>query len=164
MVTLHEERPEHAPAVERLLDRTFGEARWHKTCQRLRDGRDPMRGLSLVALDGDDLVGTVRLWPVTLGLGKRGLMLGPLAVDDTRRSEGLGSQLMNAALKKAEESGEPSVFLVGDPDYYRRFGFRQDTTTGLHLPGPVDRRRFLGREFRPGALKTAKGLIQPLAA
>ncbi|MBL8688998.1 MAG: N-acetyltransferase [Rhodospirillaceae bacterium] len=164
MVTLHEERPEHAPAVERLLDRAFGEARWHKTCQRLRDGRDPMRGLSLVALDGDDLVGTVRLWPVTLGFGRRGLMLGPLAVDDTRRSEGLGSTLMRAALKKAEEAGEASVFLVGDPDYYRRFGFRQDATTGLHLPGPVERRRFLGREFRPGAMKTAKGLIQPLAA
>jgi predicted N-acetyltransferase YhbS len=164
MVTLHEERPEHAPAVERLLDRSFGEARWHKTCQRLRDGRDPMRSLSLVALDGDELVGTVRLWPVTLGLGRRGLMLGPLAVDDARRSEGLGSKLMNAALKKAEESGEPSVFLVGDPDYYRRFGFRQDTTTGLHLPGPVERRRFLGREFRAGALTKAKGLIQPLAA
>lgn len=164
MVTLREERPEHAPAVERLLDRAFGEARWHKTCQRLRDGRDPMRGLSLVALDGDDLVGTVRLWPVTLGLGRRGLMLGPLAVDDTRRSEGLGSKLMDAALKKAEEAGETSVFLVGDPDYYRRFGFRQDATTGLHLPGPVERRRFLGREFRPGALSTAKGLILPLAA
>ena len=99
MVTLHEERPEHAPAVERLLDRAFGEARWHKTCQRLRDGRDPMRGLSLVALDGDELVGTVRLWPVTLGFGRHGLMLGPLAIDDTRRSEGLGSTLMNADRK-----------------------------------------------------------------
>ena len=132
--------------------------------RRLRDGRDPMRGSSLVVLDGDDLVGTVRLWPVTLGLGRRGLMLGPLAVDDTRRSEGLGSKLMEAALKKAEDSGEPSVFLVGDPDYYRRFGFRQDTTSGLHLPGPVERRRFLGREFRPGAMSQAKGLIQPLAA
>ena len=164
MVALHEERPEHAPAVERLLDQAFGEARWHKTCQRLRDGRDPIRSLSIVALDGDELVGTVRLWPVTLGFSRRGLMLGPLAVDDTRRSKGLGSRLMEAALKKAEEAGEPSVFLAGDPDYYRRLGFRQDTTTGLHLPGPVERRRFLGREFRPGALKTAKGLVQPLAA
>jgi len=32
-----------------------------------------------------------------------------------------------------------------------------------HAPA-VERRRFLGREFRPGAMKTAKGLVQPLAA
>jgi predicted N-acetyltransferase YhbS len=164
MVTLHLERPEHAPAIERLLDQAFGPARRHKTCQRLRDGQEPARDLSLVAMDGDELVGTVRLWPMRLGLARRGLMLGPLAVDGSRQSEGIGSTLMEAALKKAEEAGEPSVFLVGDPDYYRRFGFRQDTTTGLHLPGPVERRRFLGREFRPSALSRAKGLVQPLAA
>jgi len=164
MVTLHVERPEHAPRIERLLDQAFGPARWHKTCQRLRDGQDPLRDLSLVALDGDELVGTVRLWPVRLGLGRRGLMLGPLAVDDRKRSEGIGTRLMEAAMARIEAAGEASVFLVGDPDYYRRFGFRPDATTGLHLPGPVERPRFLGREFRPGALSRAKGLIQPLAA
>ncbi|MBM3546843.1 MAG: N-acetyltransferase [Alphaproteobacteria bacterium] len=164
MVTLQLERPEHAPAIERLLDQAFGPARWHKTCQRLRDGQDPDRDLSLVALEGGELVGTVRLWPVRLGLARRGLMLGPLAVDGSRQSEGIGATLMKAALTRVEEAGEPSVFLVGDPDYYRRFGFRQETTTGLHLPGPVARPRFLGREFRPGALSRAKGLVQKLAA
>jgi predicted N-acetyltransferase YhbS len=67
VVRLVDERVEHAPAVERLLDAAFGEGRWHKTCQRLRDGQTPSRGLSLVALDRDALVGTVRLWPVQMG-------------------------------------------------------------------------------------------------
>ncbi len=164
MATLRLERPEHAPAIERLLDQAFGPARWHKTCQRLRDGRVPDRNLSLVALDQGELVGTVRLWPVKLGFGRQGLMLGPLAVDDRMRGEGLGTKLMEAAMARIEAAGEGSVFLVGDPDYYRRFGFRPDPTTGLHLPGPVERPRFLGREFRPGALSGAKGLVQPLAA
>jgi predicted N-acetyltransferase YhbS len=164
MIALHDERPEHAPAIERLLDQAFGPDRWHKTCQRLRDGQAPIPGLSLVALEGDELVGTVRLWPVRLGLARRGLMLGPLAVDDRKRSGGIGAKLMGAALARAEAAGEPSVFLVGDPDYYRRFGFRPDATTGLHLPGLVERRRFLGREFRPGALSDARGLVQKLAA
>jgi predicted N-acetyltransferase YhbS len=164
MVTLHHELPEHAPAIERLLDQAFGAERWQKTCQRLRDGQAPDRNLSLVALDGEDLVGTVRLWRVRLGRGRRGLMLGPLAVDERRRGEGIGTMLMEAAMARIEAAGEPSVFLVGDPDYYRRFGFKPDPTTGLHLPGPVERRRFLGREFRPGALSKANGLVRPLAA
>ncbi len=164
MVTLHDERPEHGPQIERLLDQAFGPARWLKTCQRLRDGQVPVKGLSLVALDRDDLLGTVRLWPVKLGLGRQGLMLGPLAVDDRKRGQGIGTRLMEAAMARIEAAGEASVFLVGDPDYYRRFGFRPDATTGLHLPGPVERPRFLGREFRPGALSGAKGLVRPLAA
>lgn len=164
MVTLHQERSEHGPAIERLLDQAFGQERWQKTCQRLRDGQVPDRNLSLVAMDGGALVGTVRLWRVRLGRGRRGLMLGPLAVDASRRGEGIGTQLMEAAMARIEAAGEPSVFLVGDPVYYRRFGFKPDPTTGLNLPGPVDRPRFLGREFRPGALSKAKGLVQPLAA
>ena len=60
MIQFVDERHEHAPAIEHLLDVAFGEERWHKTCQRLRDGQTPLAGLSLVALDRDALVGTVR--------------------------------------------------------------------------------------------------------
>ena len=163
MVRLAAERPEHGPAIERLLDTAFGEARWAKTCQRLRDGRTPEPGLSLVALAGEELVGTVRLWTVRIGR-KRGLMLGPLAVDQAWRSEGVGARLMEEALKRATDAGEDSVFLVGDPAYYRRFGFRRDLATGLVLPGPVEGERLIARELRPGALAGASGLVLPLAA
>ena len=58
MITLALERVEHGPAIERLLDCAFGEDRWQKTCQRLRDGQTPIAPLCLVALacngDGDD--------------------------------------------------------------------------------------------------------------
>jgi len=64
-------------------------------------------------LDYGELVGTVRLWRVRLGRGRRGLMLGPLAVDDKRRGEGIGTKLMEAAMAKIEAAGQPSVFLVG---------------------------------------------------
>ena len=163
MVRLAAERPEHGPAIERLLDRAFGEARWHKTCQRLRDGRRPEPGLSLVALAGEELVGTVRLWTVRIG-AKRGLMLGPLAVDQAWRRDGLGQRLVDEALSRAAEAGEDSVFLVGDPDYYRRFGFRRDLATGLVLPGPVETERLLARELRPGALAGAAGPVMAFAA
>jgi predicted N-acetyltransferase YhbS len=163
MVTLTPERPEHGPAIERLLDQAFGEARWQKTCQRLRDGRTPLSELSLVALDERKLVGTVRLWPVLAG-GRRALMLGPLAVDRRWREHGVGSQLMDEAVKRAREAGENAIILVGDAPYYQRFGFSQDKTGGLWLPGPVQPSRFLAHELAPDALTGARGNVTALAA
>jgi predicted N-acetyltransferase YhbS len=157
------ERPEHGPAIERLLDQSFGEARWHKTCQRLRDGRAPIRDLSLVAIADRTLIGTVRLWPMLVG-GRRALLLGPLAVDGRWRNHGVGSALMEETLKRAETAGERAVILIGDAPYYRRFGFEQKRTAGLWLPGPVDPSRFLAREFAPKALEGASGPVMALAA
>jgi predicted N-acetyltransferase YhbS len=163
MFTLSEEREEHAPAIERLLDQAWGEERWHKTCQKLRDGKKPLRKLSLVAVKRGELIGTVRLWPIQMGR-KPSLLLGPLAVDAAWRDKGVGSALMKEALRRAKGSGEGSVLLVGDEEYYSRFGFKQDATTKLWLPGPVDRNRFLGAELRKGALDSAEGAVLPIAA
>jgi len=164
MITLATERPAHAPAVERLVDAAFGEARWHKTCQRLRDGRTPVAALSLVALDGEALVGTVRLWTVQAGR-QRALLLGPLAVDPQRRDQGIGAALIEEAIARAAAAGEELVLLVGDAPYYARFGFRADTTTGLWLPGPVERDRFLARALTPSAANdVVKGPVVAMAA
>ena len=51
MVAIRHERPSDIAAREALLDRAFGAARFAKTCERLRDGRLPADGLSLVATD-----------------------------------------------------------------------------------------------------------------
>ena len=165
MVTYTPERDEHAPAIERLLDTAFGEARRHKTSQRVRAGQTPVRELSLVALDGEQLVGTVRLWRIVAGeRGRRALLLGPLAVDTRWRDRGIGGGLIDEALTRARAAGEKAVLLVGDEPYYARFGFRPDKTSGLWLPGPVDRRRFLAHELTPNALTGAAGLVLPQAA
>ena len=58
--------------------------------------------------------------------------------------------------------GHKAVLLVGDAPYYARFGFEAALTTGLALPGPVDRARFLAFEIvDPGALDGAEGMVRP---
>jgi predicted N-acetyltransferase YhbS len=163
LITLTDERAEHAAAVEALLDRAYGEARWHKTSHKLRDGDTPLRGISLVALEHDALIGTVRLWPVLAGR-RRTLLLGPLAVDPAWQHQGIGASLVEEALRRAAASNEGSVLLVGDEPYYKRFGFKPGLTCGLILPGPVDRKRFLAREIKPGALDGARGPVAKIAA
>lgn len=157
-VRLREERPADEAAREALLDDAFGPTRFGKTCERLRDGRRPADGLSLVATAGSRLVGTLRFWHVEAG-DREALMLGPLAVCASMRSAGIGRALIEHGLARARRLGHEAVILVGDAPYYERFGFRRDLTRHLQLPGPVDLDRFLGFELVPGALKGAGGRV-----
>jgi hypothetical protein len=48
--------------------------------------------------------------------------------------------------------GHRAILLVGDPEYYERFGFTADKTALLWMPGAYDRRRLLALELVPGSL------------
>ncbi|MCT8971761.1 GNAT family N-acetyltransferase [Microbaculum marinisediminis] len=167
MITVVSERPEDAPAIETLLDDAFGARRHTKTAERLREGKGPAEGLSLVAMERRRLVGTIRLWHVEAG-NVPALLLGPVAVHPDWRNRGIGAALVETSLKRAHADGHGAVILVGDAPYYGRFDFRRDLTLDLSLPGPVDPDRFLGLELMPGALAGARGLVRgtgtPVAA
>lgn len=115
------ERHSDVAAREHLLDAAFGASRFAKSSERLREGRVPARGLAFVAQDGDQLVGTLRLWPVMAGIDHTCLLLGPLAVAADVRNRGIGAALMRHALRKASARGHRAVLLVGDAANYSRF-------------------------------------------
>ena len=157
-VTLRDERAGDVGARERLLDASFGAARFEKTCERLREGRVAARSLALVAKDGEALVGTLRFWHVQAG-GSPALLLGPLAVARSYRKLGLGAALMRMGLDRAASLGHKAVILVGDEPYYSRFGFARAPAQNLDLPGWYDPARFLGLELETGALAHATGMV-----
>jgi predicted N-acetyltransferase YhbS len=158
-IFIAEETPADVYAREKLLDEAFGPARFLKTCERLREGRRPARGLALAAKEDGRLVATLRLWPIFAGAGRSALLLGPLAVAGDYRSLGLGAAMVEEALARATLRYHRAVLLVGDAPYYARFGFEQRLTRWLEMPGPVERERFLGLELAPGALAGAHGWV-----
>ncbi len=158
-MTITLERPQHAAAIEDLLDTAFGPHRSGKTVYKLRTGVRPVPDLCLVALDGDRLVASIRYWPVMIGGMTPSLLLGPIAVAPDCQGQGQGAALIRHSLSRAAVTGHYSVILVGDAPYYRRFGFTRDLTLGMTLPGPVDHDRFLGLELRPGALSGITGPV-----
>ncbi len=159
MITLRQERPTDVEAREALLDEAFGDTRARKTSQRLRDGRLPAEGLSLIAADGRRVIGTARLWNVACGSGQPALLLGPVAVATDCRDRGIGAGLVRRALRDARRLGHGAVILVGDAPYYSRFGFSAEKAASLTLPGPFERHRLLAIELVPGALEGASGLL-----
>ncbi len=160
MVTIRPELESDYAQREALLDRAFGRSRNRKTSERLRQGRLPSSGLAFSAVDAEGrLAGTIRLWDVVAGAAGPALLLGPLAVDCRSQKRGIGKALIAQALAEAKARGHGAVLLVGDAPYYGRFGFSGQAVADLHLPGPVERDRFLALELRPGALDGAQGLV-----
>jgi predicted N-acetyltransferase YhbS len=171
-------RPERArdrARIDALLDLCFGPGRNNKTVYRFRENVDPVPELSYVveyqgpktdgaenepAVSGEDVAATIRYWPVVLPDDSASLLLGPIAVDPARQSEGIGAELMTFTMNQAKAMGYANVVLVGDAPYYTRFGFRRDVMLGMTLPGPVDYERFLGLEWVAGSLSSQKGVLK----
>ncbi len=165
MFTVTTERPEDRVAIDLLLDRAFGPGRMRKMSYRFRDGVDPIANLQLVARDEQGTVlGTVRCWPIAVGATRApAVLLGPIAVEPALKGQGIGAALMFAALDMAAWAGHRLVLLVGDLDYYRRFGFVPAAPLGYAMPGEKPH-RLLVNALDPSALAEVRGVLQPAAA
>jgi len=90
----------------------------------LADGVAP---LSLVAVRHRPLMGHVVLTRCGVpGRAEQVDLLGPLAVDPSGQRQGIGGALVREALRVSKADGTVQVQVLGDPAYYRRFGFRPD--------------------------------------
>lgn len=147
MDRLAQESAEDWWEVEALYDLCFAPGREALSSYRLRDGSDPVPGMSLVARDDTSaVIGAIRFWPVRVGR-HAALLLGPIAVHPTRQGEGVGAWLIRESL--GQSLGWERVLLVGDEPYYGRFGFRK--LSGVVMPPPTNPDRILGRELVAGA-------------
>lgn len=154
--------PQDSPVIEDMLDHAFGLSRRTKTSYRLREGNKAVDGLSLVAREGESIVGAISFWPLKVGTeGANALLLGPLVVHWQKQNMGIGLKLMQEGLNRARALGHSLVILVGDEPYYARVGFKRLPEGKLTLPGPVDPSRFLFLELQPQALNAATGLVLP---
>lgn len=63
------------------------------------------------------------------------LVLGPLAIDKKYQNKGLGTQLIKHTLKLAEEYMIPFIIVIGDENYYSRFGFESASKYNLYMDG-----------------------------
>ncbi len=102
--------------------------------------------LSLVATADEEVVGHVLLSYVEIEPGAHPvLQLGPLAVLPSHQRRGIGSALMNEAVRLTDARGEPLILLEGNPRFYERFGFRRSDENGIEPPAGVEAQYFMVR-------------------
>jgi putative acetyltransferase len=87
--------------------------------------------LSLVAEVGGRVVGHIAFSPVTISDGTQNWYgLGPVSVLPAYQRQGIGKALIQEGLSRLRRLGAKGCCLVGHPEYYRRFGFK-------NMPGLV---------------------------
>lgn len=150
-----------AAGVEQLLDGVFGQARFDKASYLYRVGVAPVHELSWVAEYQGEIVGTIRYWPVHVGAGAHpALLLGPLGIAPRLAGKGIGRTLTFRTLELAAEMGHDLVLLVGDVDYYKRFGFVPAAPHGFVMPGEARPERLQVAPLKRGILGRIGGDIR----
>lgn len=115
--------------------------------------------VSLVATAADQVVGHVAFSPVTTAGNHDGIGLAPVAVLESHRRQGIAAQLIEAGLRACRDAGFGWAVVLGEPEYYGRFGFRAAADSGLtdeYGGGPA----FQALELLPGALPRGAGLVR----
>lgn len=157
-MVIRPERPDDHPQIRQLLCAAFPSCGEADLVEALR--RAGRLCISLIATDGEALLGQIAFSPVTVdGREAPGLGLGPLAVAPQHQRRGVGSALVHEGLKACRRLQTGFVVVLGDPVYYRRFGFETASRRGLANEYSVDD-PFRVLELRPGALESCSGLVQ----
>lgn len=77
------------------------------------------------------------------------LAIAPLTVSPGFQGQGVGKALIEEAHKRALSCGYELVLLVGNPNYYQKFGFKACSTLGICLPYDVPSEFALAKEIQP---------------
>ena len=120
--------------------------------------------VSLVAVEeaSDNVIGHLLFSPVEIEGGGPSISvvgLAPIGILPEFQRKGVGSQLIRAGLEACQEARYDAVVLLGEPDYYSRFGFGRASGYGLGNEYGVDE-HFMVLELRSGALGSSSGIVR----
>lgn len=130
MIHIRDESSRDWTDVHRVVCSAFGQAAEAQLIEKLREAGDIV--ISLVAAENEQIVGHVLLSKMDAPFPA--LALAPLSVLPTKQRKGIGSALIKEAVSRARAGGWDAVFVLGDPDYYGRFGFDRESAAGFTSP------------------------------
>ena len=129
---------------------------------KLRNSGNYIPELALVIKDGSHIIGHIMLTKTLLIRDEErleALLLSPICTRLEYRNQGIGSKLIRYALAKAKEQGYHAVFLVGNPTFYSRSGFRSIAEFGIKDNSKIPVEYIMALELELDFLGTKGGSI-----
>jgi putative acetyltransferase len=155
-ITVRQSRKSDETAVAVVQTEAFGRTTEATLTLTLIAAR--LRTISLVAECNAHVVGHILFSEIVAPV--KSLALAPLAVLPEYREMQVGTSLVREGIVRARKLGYDAVFVLGDPDYYQRFGFSGALAGPFEVPwkGP----NFMALEIREGSLAGKAGkLVYP---
>lgn len=162
--TISSEKQKDFSAINDLQTKIFGVAMFSKAASLIRSKGFLNLNLSHTIFSGDILVGSLRIYHIKVGTYDA-IFLGPLVIDKKYQGAGLGTKLMQTCLAKIidskarKEINDKFIFMIGDLEYYKRFGFKIFDTSNIQLLAPVDKNRCLAFELELNATQNITGRV-----
>ncbi len=155
------EKPEDLEAVRQVNIAAFGRENEANLVDRLRGTGSTF---SFVAVQSDRIVGHLFFSLVTVeGKCSKNLSiqgLAPVAVLPEYQRQGIGTLLIREGLKECARSGFHAVVVLGEPDFYSRFGFIPASRKSLKCEYDVPDEVFMVLELESGALQDCSGTVK----
>ena len=157
-VVIREREPADDEAIKRLNDEAFGGKTESELVEALR--ATDLTAVELVAVQGGEIVGHLLMSALSVFIDDEAipsLSLAPMSVRPDRQNIGIGTALVEAALKLAMDREWQAVIVLGHPEFYPRFGFSAELAATLEAPFSGD--AFMALELVDGVLDGDDGLV-----
>ena len=135
---IREEKEEDYFAISHLITESFASAS-HKDgkeahlVEEIRKTKAYLSSLSLVAIVDDEIIGYIMFSKVEVGESIQ-LALAPLAVLPSYQRKGIGSALIEEGHRRANKLPYSYSIVLGDPGYYKCFGYQEAKSFGIKSP------------------------------
>jgi putative acetyltransferase len=163
MLNIIPETNEEIAKIRQVIIDAFGRTEEADLVDKIRHSPNFIPELSLIAVENQQVLGHILFSRIVLEAPQQtipALVLAPLAVISSRQHQGIGSKLIQAGLSKCCELDHAIVIVIGEPNYYQRFGFQTASEFGLQsslsIPDPV----FMALELKPNALTNISGMVR----
>jgi predicted N-acetyltransferase YhbS len=155
----------------RLVEELTREAFWnvffpgcceHLVIHNLRKADEFIKELDFVAIHNNKIVGNIVYVEAKIKDDDKEytvLTFGPLSVLPEYQNKGIGGKLINHTIKLSKEMEYKAIIIYGDPEYYKRFGFKKSKEYNITNKDNKYPAALLVLELYPNALNGINGIF-----
>ncbi len=150
------------PEIEKLVKEAFEKSEYgynneNEIITKIRTIK-PMTYFERIVVENDEIIGYGMLSSAAINWDL-GLVLAPLAVKISHQNQGIGAILMKDLEEITLAGDYPFIHILGNPDYYGKFGYQKASQFEITPPFKVESKYFLIKELFPSSLTDISGQL-----